>query len=41
MIAEVARKAPSVMDEMINEADIFLQNLRKKAEEIIVSNIDS
>ena len=26
---------------MINEADTFLQNLRNKAEEIIVANIDS
>jgi len=26
---------------MINEADIFLQNLRTRAEEIIVANIDS
>jgi len=41
LIAEVARKAPSVMDEMINEADVFLQNLRNKAQEVIVSNIDS
>lgn len=29
------------MDEMINEADIFLQNLRVKAEEILICNIDS
>lgn len=41
LIAEVSTKAPAVMDEMINEADLFLQNLKKKAEEIIVANIDS
>lgn len=29
------------MDEMINEADLFLQNLRNKAQEVIVANIDS
>ena len=29
------------MDEMINEADIFLQSLRDRAEEILVANIDS
>ena len=29
------------MDEMINEADAFLLNLKKKAEEIIIANIDS
>lgn len=29
------------MDEMINEADIFLQGLKKRAEEIIIANIDS
>ena len=37
----MAKKAPMVMDEMINEADIFLQNLRNKAQEVIVANIDS
>lgn len=26
---------------MINQADLFLQNLKKRAEEIIVANIDS
>lgn len=26
---------------MINEADIFLQNLKKRAEEILLANIDS
>jgi hypothetical protein len=41
LISEVAKKAPSVMDEMINEADLFLQGLRKRAEEILVANIDS
>lgn len=30
-----------VMDEMINEADLFLQNLRNKAQEVIIANIDS
>lgn len=29
------------MDEMINQADAFLLNLKKKAEEIIIANIDS
>lgn len=29
------------MDEMINEADIFLQNLKTKAEEVLIANIDS
>lgn len=29
------------MDEMINEADLFLQNLRNRAEEILSANIDS
>jgi hypothetical protein len=29
------------MDEMINEADVFLQALRQKAEEILLANIDS
>jgi hypothetical protein len=29
------------MDEMINEADLFLQNLRNRAEEILTANIDS
>ncbi len=38
---EVSKKAPGVMDEMINEADLFLQNLKKRAEEIMVANIDS
>ena len=41
LISEVAKKAPGVMDEMINEADIFLQGLKKRAEEIIIANIDS
>jgi len=41
LIAEVAKKAPAVMDEMINEADSFLLNLKKRAEEIIIANIDS
>ena len=41
LICEVAKKAPSVMDEMINEADVFLQNLRNRAEEILIANIDS
>lgn len=41
LIAEVAKKAPAVMDEMINEADAFLLNLKKRAEEIIIANIDS
>ncbi len=29
------------MDEMINEADAFLLNLKNKSEEIIIANIDS
>jgi len=29
------------MDEMINEADLFLQNLRNRAEEILTANIES
>lgn len=41
LIAEVSKKAPAVMDEMINEADIFLQGLKKRAEEVLVANIDS
>jgi predicted Zn-dependent protease with MMP-like domain len=41
LISEVAKKAPAVMDEMINEADVFLQGLKKRAEEIILANIDS
>jgi hypothetical protein len=41
LISEVAKKAPAVMDEMINEADIFLQNLKTKAEEVLIANIDS
>lgn len=41
LIAEVAKKAPGVMDEMINEADHFLLGLKNRAEEIILANIDS
>lgn len=41
LIAEVAMKAPAVMDEMINEADTFLQNLRTKTEQVLLDNIDS
>lgn len=41
LISEVAKVAPAVMDEMINEADIFLQNLKTRAEEVIIANIDS
>lgn len=41
LISEVAKKAPGVMDEMINEADVFLQGLKKRAEEILIANIDS
>jgi hypothetical protein len=41
LIAEVAKKAPGVMDEMINEADRFLLGLKQRAEEILIANIDS
>lgn len=41
LIAEVAKKAPGVMDEMINEADRFLLGLKQRAEEIMIANIDS
>jgi hypothetical protein len=37
----VAKKAPGVMDEMINEADSFLLGLKQRAEEILIANIDS
>lgn len=29
------------MDEMINEADRFLLNLKQRAEEVLLANIDS
>jgi hypothetical protein len=41
LIAEVAKKAPGVMDEMINEADRFLLGLKQRAEEVLLANIDS
>jgi vacuolar protein sorting-associated protein 1 len=41
LIAEVAKKAPGVMDEMMNEADRFLQQLKQRAEEVLLANIDS
>ncbi len=37
----MAKVAPAVMDEMINEADLFLQNLKNRAEEVIIANINS
>ena len=41
LITEAARKAPTIMDEMINLTDAFLLELKTKAENIIVANIDS
>jgi len=31
LISEIAKKAPTVMDEMINEADAFLLGLKNRA----------
>ena len=41
LITEIAKKAPSIMDEMINLTDAFLLELKNKAETIILANIDS
>jgi len=41
LIAEIAKKAPQIMDEMINLTDAFLLKLKQKAEEICIANIDS
>lgn len=41
LITSIAVKAPAIMDEMINEADAFLLQLKNKTEEIILANIDS
>lgn len=41
LITEIAKKAPAIMDEMINLTDAFLLQLKNKAEEIILANIDS
>lgn len=41
LITSIAVKAPAIMDEMINEADAFLLNLKTKTEEIITANIES
>lgn len=40
LIAEIAKKAPAIMDEMINLSDSFLLDLKNKTEAIINANID-
>lgn len=41
LITEVAQKAPSIMDEMINLTDAFLLELKNKTEKVMIDNIDS
>ena len=41
LITEVARKAPTIMDEMINQTDMFLLQLKNKAEQVLIDNIDA
>lgn len=41
LISEIAKKAPAIMDEMINLTDEFLLKLKTRSEEIMMANIDS